>query len=89
MHEANSDLLDRLPAADRLHGDLGFDLRAVGARRLVMGGVPFQVRCPARSLTMGPVQKNQSTSHHSKSKPSTPSFLPLQGNKRLRSVQTA
>jgi hypothetical protein len=27
----NGDLLDRLAATDRIHGDLGFELRAVGA----------------------------------------------------------
>jgi len=37
------DLLDRLAANDRLNGDSGFVIRAIGAE-LAIGGSPFQGR---------------------------------------------
>ena len=40
--------LDRLAATDRIHGDPGLELGAVGT--------------PPQRLTMGPVQKNQTSS---------------------------
>jgi hypothetical protein len=40
------DLLDRLVATDRLHGDPGLELGAVG-KPLLIGGSPFQGRYPA------------------------------------------
>lgn len=33
-------------------------------RRLLIGGSPFQGRCPTERLTMDPVQKTQSTLRH-------------------------
>jgi len=54
-------LLDCLAATDRLHGDPGFELGAVGAA-FAHRWEPFQGRYPASKETMGPVQKNQSTS---------------------------
>jgi hypothetical protein len=55
------DLLDRLAATNRLHGDSGLELRAVGAA--LANGWESQIRggTPPQRLTMGPVQKNQTT----------------------------
>jgi hypothetical protein len=56
------DLLERLATTDRLHGDPGLELGAVGSafahrwEPLLRGGAPPQ------RLTMGPVQKTQTTS---------------------------
>ena len=63
------DLLDRLAATDRLHGDPGLD-GTVGAafaqllrRRLRLRWKPtFKGAAPPQMLTMGAVQKSQTTS---------------------------
>lgn len=47
------DLLERLSATDRLHGDLGLETRCWLGRRLLMGGSPFQGRCPALQMDDG------------------------------------
>ncbi len=54
-----SDLLGRLAATDRLHGDSGLELGAVGAALAHRWG-PRSGGTPPQRLTMGPVQKNQS-----------------------------
>jgi hypothetical protein len=58
----SGDLLDRLSATDRLHGDLGLELGAMGAALAHLVGVPFRGGTPPQKLTMEPVQKCQSTS---------------------------
>ena len=56
------DLLDRLAATDRLHGDLGLELGTVGAVLAHRWEPLFRGGAPPQRLTMGAVQKNQSTS---------------------------
>ena len=59
-------LLKSLPAADRFHGDLGFELWAMGSsvahrwEALGWGGAPPQ------RLTMDPVQKSQTSSQQAR-----------------------
>lgn len=59
---AGGNLLKGLPAADRFHGDLGFELWTMGSsvahrwEALGWGGAPPQ------RLTMDPVQKSQTSS---------------------------
>jgi len=56
------DLLDRLAATDRLHGDPGLELGTVGAA-LAHRWVPlFRGGAPPQRLTMGAVQESQTTS---------------------------
>jgi hypothetical protein len=58
----NSDLLERLAATDRLHGDLGLELGAMGAVLAYRWEPPFKGGAPPQRLTLNPVQKTQSTS---------------------------
>lgn len=60
-----SDLLDRLAATDRLHGDPGLELGPVGAALAHRWEPPFRGGAPPQRLTMGAVQKNQTTSEAS------------------------
>ena len=55
-------LLESLATTDCLHGDSGLELRAVDAAFAHEWEPPSQGRYPASRLTMGPVQKNQTTS---------------------------
>ena len=55
------DLLDGLAATDRLHGDFGLELRAVGAALAHWWDPPFRGGAPPKRLTMGPDQ-NKDTS---------------------------
>jgi hypothetical protein len=57
------DLLDRLAGADRLHGDSGLELGAMGAAFAHLVGAPIRGGTPPQKLTMGAVQKNQTASH--------------------------
>lgn len=57
------DLLERLATTDRLHGDLGLELRAMGAAFAHRWEPPFRGGAPPHRLTMDLVQKNQTTSH--------------------------
>ena len=63
----SGDLLDRLAATDRLHGDPGLELGTVGTA-LAHRWEPRSGRSPPQRLTMGPVQKNQTTHESVKSK---------------------
>jgi hypothetical protein len=59
----SGDLLNRLAATDRLHGDTGLELRVVGSA-LAHGGSPDQERGPASKVNNGaapekPVQLSQ------------------------------
>jgi hypothetical protein len=56
------DLLDRLAATDRIYGDPGLELGTVGAALAHRWEPPFRGGAPPQRLTMGAVQKNQSTS---------------------------
>ncbi len=58
----SGDLLDRLAATDRFHGDSGLELGAMGAAFAHMAGAPVRGGTPPQKLTMGPVQKKQTTS---------------------------
>ena len=51
------DLLDRLAANDRLHGDSGIEFGTVCGRLLMRGSTHFRGDTPPQRLTMGPVQK--------------------------------
>jgi hypothetical protein len=57
------DLLDRLAATDRLHGDPGLELGTVGAALAHRWEPPFRGGAPPQRLTMGAVQESQTTSH--------------------------
>ena len=57
-----SDLLDRLAATDRLHSDSSLEFRTVSAALAHEWEPHFKGRTPPQRLTMGPVQKNQTTS---------------------------
>ena len=59
----SGDLLDRLAATDRLHGDPGLELWTVGAAFAHWWEPPLRGDTPPHRLTMGTVQKNQTTSH--------------------------
>ena len=60
-----SDLLDRLAATDRLHGDSGLELGTmVAAPAYSSVGAPFRGGTPPQRLTMGTVQESQTTSDH-------------------------
>ena len=56
------DLLDRLAATNRLHGDSGLEFGTVGAALAHEWSPHFRGGTPPQRLTMGPVQKNQTTS---------------------------
>ena len=56
------DLLDRLAATDHLHGDPGLELGTVGAAFAHRWEPPFRGGAPPQRLTMGAVQKSQTTS---------------------------
>jgi hypothetical protein len=58
----SGDLLDRLAATDRLHGDPGLELGTVGAALAHWWEPPFRGGAPPQRLTMGAVQKSQTTS---------------------------
>jgi hypothetical protein len=57
------DLLDRLVATDRLRGDPGLELGAVGAALAHRWESTIRGGAPPQRLTMGAVQESQSTSH--------------------------
>ena len=57
-----SDLLDRLAATDRLHGDPGLELGTVGAAFAHRWEPPFRGGAPPQRLTMGAVQESQTSS---------------------------
>lgn len=50
------DLLDRLTAPDRLHGDPGLELGTVGAALAHQQEPPFRGGAPPQRLTMGAIQ---------------------------------
>jgi len=61
----SGNLLERLAATDRLHGDPGLELRAVVRRLLnsfgegfANGRSPFQGRCPASKVNDGACREN-------------------------------
>ena len=56
------DLLDRLAATDRLHGDLGLELGTVNAALAHRWEPLFRGGAPPQRLTMGAVQESQTTS---------------------------
>ena len=56
------DLLDRLAATDRLHGEPGLELGTVGKALAHEWEPPFGGDAPHQKLTMGPVQNIQTTS---------------------------
>ena len=58
----SGDLLDRLTTAVRLHGDSRFELGGCGCGVCSLVGDPIMGGTPPQRLTMGHVQKNQSTS---------------------------
>jgi hypothetical protein len=58
----SGDLLERLAATDRLHGDLGLELGAMGAAFAHRWDPPLRGSAPPHRLTMEPVQKSQTTS---------------------------
>jgi hypothetical protein len=51
-------LLECLTTADRLHGDVGHELRAVGSAFALGWEPPSQGRCPASQVNDGPCLKN-------------------------------
>ena len=55
------DLLQSLTATDRLHGDPGVELGAMGAAFAHGWEPPFRGGAPPHRLTMDPVQKTQTT----------------------------
>ena len=55
------DLLDRLAATDRLHGDPGLELGTVSAALAHGWEPPFRGGAPTQRLTIGAVQESQST----------------------------
>jgi hypothetical protein len=65
------DLLHRLAATDRLHGDPGLELGTVGAafaqllrkRLRLRWEPPFKGNAPPQRFTIGAVQKNQTNSN--------------------------
>ena len=58
----SSDLLDCLAATDRLHGDSSLEFRTVSAALAHEWEPHFRGDTPPQRLTMGPVQKNQTSS---------------------------
>ena len=62
------DLLDRLEATDRLHGDSGLEFGTVGAALAHEWETPFQGRYPASEVNDGtcPAKPDQLTSSSSK-----------------------
>jgi hypothetical protein len=58
----SGDLLDRLAATDSFHGAPGLELGTVGAALAHRWEAPGGGDAPPQRLTMGVVQKNQSTS---------------------------
>ena len=60
--DSPAEFLESLASTDRLHGDLGLELGTVGAAFAHRWEPPFRGGAPPKRLTMGPVQKNQSTS---------------------------
>ena len=58
----NADVLDRLAARDRPHDDHGLELEAVGAALAHRWGPTLRGGAPPKRLTMGAVQKSQTTS---------------------------
>ena len=48
----SGDLLDRLSASDRLHGDPGLELGAIGAALAHVVGAPFRGGTPPHKLRM-------------------------------------
>jgi hypothetical protein len=54
--------LERLAATDRLHGDLGLELGAMGAAFAHRWEPPLRGSAPPHRLTKGPDQKTQTTS---------------------------
>lgn len=61
-HHGHGDLLEGLAATDGFHGHLGLELRAVSSSLAHCWEAPGGDGAPPRRLTMGPVQKNQTTS---------------------------
>jgi hypothetical protein len=59
----SGDLLEGLAATDGFHGHLGLELRAVGSSLAHRWEAPSGGGAPPQRLTMGPVQKSQTTSH--------------------------
>jgi hypothetical protein len=57
----SSDLLDRLAATDRLHGDSSLEFRTVSAALAHEWEPHFRGGTPPQRLTMGPVKKNQTS----------------------------
>ena len=57
----SGDLLERLAATDRLHGDLGLELGAMGAAFAHGWEPPLRGGAPPHRLKMNPVQKNHAT----------------------------
>lgn len=64
----SSDHLDCLAAADRLHGDSGLEFGTVGESLAHEWEPNFRGDTPPQKLTMGPVQKNQTSSHTTRQK---------------------
>ena len=58
------DLLDRLAATDRLHGDSGLEFRTVSAALAHEWEPPFQGWCPAPKVNDWACSENQSTSEN-------------------------